>query len=43
MAAMILEADMDIGEYREIANERRALFKAEKYSKDPHTCVALRQ
>jgi hypothetical protein len=39
---MILEADMNSGEYREVANERGALFKAEQHSKDPLTCVALR-
>jgi hypothetical protein len=35
LAAMILEADMYPGEYREVGGERGALFKAEQHIKDP--------
>ena len=43
LAAMILEADMHPGEYRNVQNERGALFKAQEHMKQPGTSEALKK
>jgi hypothetical protein len=43
LSAMILEADMEIGDYRTVANERGGIFKAMEHTKKPQTCEPLRR
>lgn len=43
LAAMILEADMPSGEYRNVMSERGGLAKAEEHVKLQNTCYRLRQ
>jgi hypothetical protein len=38
IAAMILEADMPVGEYMAIQSERGAQMKGEEHAKKPETC-----
>ena len=42
LAAIILEADMDLDEYLHTRDERGALSKFHQHSLHPHTCYPLR-